>query len=247
MLVKYVVKMIAMRAGKTATFLPKPIYGLAGSSTHYHQMLTKNGVNQFYDPDGLSLLSQTALRYIGGLLTHAPAVMAFTNPSPNSYRRLVPGFEAPIKAIFSVANRSAAIRIPKYATAPDAVRMEFRPPDATGNAYLSMAAMLMAGLAGIQAGIDPTEAGFGPIYDNIFDWSEERRATIKSLPTSVDAAMSALENGASFLTESGIFDETLIRTWVNAKRKRQTRLISVPARLRLKLITTANQPDIKFA
>ncbi len=133
LLVKYVVKMTAMRAGKTATFLPKPIYGLAGSSTHYHQLLTKGGVNQFYDANGLSLLSRTALQYIGGMLTHAPAVMAFTNPSPNSYRRLVPGFEAPIKAIFSVANRSAAIRIPKYATAPQAVRMEFRPltPPAT--------------------------------------------------------------------------------------------------------------------
>jgi len=228
LLVKYVVKMTAMRAGKTATFLPKPIYGLAGSSTHYHQLLTKNGANQFYDPNGLSLLSQTALQYIGGLLTHAPAVMAFTNPSPNSYRRLVPGFEAPIKAIFSPGNRSAAIRIPKYATAPQAVRMEFRPPDATGNAYLSMAAMLMAGLSGVLQGINPTEAGFGPIYDNIFDWSEERRATIKSLPTSVDAAMDALENGAEFLKQDGIFDDTLIRTWIHTKRKEAERVNQRP-------------------
>jgi len=228
LLVKYVVKMTAMRAGKTATFLPKPIYGLAGSSTHYHQLLTKNGANQFYDPNGLSLLSQTALQYIGGLLTHAPAVMAFTNPSPNSYRRLVPGFEAPIKAIFSPGNRSAAIRIPKYATAPQAVRMEFRPPDATGNAYLSMAAMLMAGLSGVLQGINPTEAGFGPIYDNIFDWAEERRATIKSLPTSVDAAMDALENGAEFLKQDGIFDDTLIRTWIHTKRKEAERVNQRP-------------------
>jgi len=169
------------------------------------------------------------LQYIGGMLTHAPAVMAFTNPSHNSYRRSVPGFESPIKDIFSVANRSAAIRIPKYATAPQAVRMEFRPPDATGNAYLSMAAMLMAGLAGIRDGIDPTEAGFGPIYDNIFDWSEERRATIKSLPTSVDAAMCALENGSAFLTENGIFDETLIRTWVNTKRKEANQVNQRPS------------------
>jgi glutamine synthetase len=140
----------------------------------------------------------------------------------------VPGFEAPIKAIFSVANRSAAIRIPKYATAPQAVRMEFRPPDATGNAYLSMAAMLMAGLAGVRDEIDPTVAGFGPIYDNIFDWSEERRATIKSLPTSVDAAMSALENDPGFLKEDGIFDDTLIQTWVNTKRKEAERVNQRP-------------------
>jgi len=173
LLIKYVVKMTAMLAGKTATFLPKPIYGLAGSSTHYHQLLQKNDQNCFYDSEGFSLLSQTAMHYIGGLLTHAPAVMAFTNPSSNSYRRLVPGFEAPVKAIFSAGNRSAAIRIPKYATAPKAVRMEFRPPDATGNAYLSMAAMLLAGIDGIQHQIDPTEAGFGPINENIFDWPEE--------------------------------------------------------------------------
>jgi glutamine synthetase len=211
--------MTAMLAGKTATFLPKPIYGLAGSSTHYHQLLQKNDKNCFYDQEGFSLLSQIAMHYIGGLLTHAPAVMAFTNPSSNSYRRLVPGFEAPVKAIFSAGNRSAAIRIPKYATAPEAVRMEFRPPDATGNAYLSMAAMLLAGIDGIQHQIDPTEAGFGPINENIFDWPEEKRAKIKSLPTSVEAAMQAVESDSEFLKVGGIFDDTLIQTWKNAKLK----------------------------
>ncbi len=219
MLIKYVVKMVSMRAGKTATFLPKPIFGLAGSSTHYHQMLHKGSTNLFYDPQGPSLLSQIALQYIGGLLEHAPAVMAFTNPSPNSYRRLVPGFEAPIKAIFSAGNRSAAIRIPKYATLPQEVRMEFRPPDATGNPYLSMAAMLQAGLDGIRQQINPTKAGFGPINDNIFDWSEERRASIKSLPTSVEAAMQALEVDSDFLLKDQIFDETLLQTWIKAKRQ----------------------------
>lgn len=228
MLIKYVVKMVAQRAGKTATFLPKPVFGLAGSSTHYHQMLHKDSANLFYDQGGPSLLSHTALQYIGGLLTHAPAVMAFTNPSANSYRRLVPGFEAPIKAIFSPGNRSAAIRIPKYATLPDEVRMEFRPPDATGNPYLSMAAMLLAGLDGIHHQIDPTVAGFGPINDNIFDWSEERRATIKSLPTSVEGAMSALEADARFLKEGGIFDDTLIQTWVKGKRKEVERINQRP-------------------
>jgi glutamine synthetase len=145
--------------------------------------------------------------------------MAFTNPSTNSYRRLVPGFEAPVKAIFSAGNRSAAIRIPKYATAPDAVRMEFRPPDATGYAYLSMAAMLLAGIDGIQQGIDPTAAGFGPINENIFDWPEEKRAKIKSLPTSVEAAMQALESDPDFLKASSIFDDTLIQTWKTTKLK----------------------------
>ncbi|MGV8048882.1 MAG: type I glutamate--ammonia ligase [Anaerolineaceae bacterium] len=228
MLVKYAVKMVTMRAGKTATFLPKPIYGLAGSSTHYHQMLHKGGTNLFYDPQGPSLLSQTALQYIGGLLEHAPAVMAFTNPSTNSYRRLVPGFEAPIKAIFSAGNRSAAIRIPKYATLPEEVRMEFRPPDATGNPYLSMAAMLQAGLDGISRQVDPTLKGFGPINENIFDWPEERRAGIKSLPTSVESAMAALEADPDFLLEGQIFDQTLIRTWVQVKRKEVERINQRP-------------------
>jgi glutamine synthetase len=228
MLIKYAVKMVAMRAGKTATFLPKPVFGLAGSSTHYHQMLHKQGSNLFYDPQGPSLLSQTAFQYIGGLLSHAPAVMAFTNPSANSYRRLVPGFEAPIKAIFSAGNRSAAIRIPKYATLPEDVRMEFRPPDATGNPYLSMAAMLLAGLDGIRQQVDPTLEGFGPINENIFDWSEEKRATIKSLPTSVESALAALEADPGFLKEGHIFDETLIQTWVKGKRKEAERINQRP-------------------
>ncbi len=228
MLIKYAVKMVAMRAGKTATFLPKPVFGLAGSSTHYHQMLHKQGSNLFYDPQGPSLLSKLALQYIGGLLKHAPAVMAFTNPSSNSYRRLVPGFEAPIKAIFSAGNRSAAIRIPKYATLPEEVRMEFRPPDATGNPYLSMAAMLLAGLDGIRQQVDPTLEGFGPINENIFDWSEEKRATIKSLPTSVESALTALEADLAFLTEGHIFDQTLIQTWVKGKRKEAERVNQRP-------------------
>lgn len=228
LLIKYAVKMVTQRNGKTATFLPKPVFGLAGSSTHYHQLLNKGAVNLFYDKSGPSLLSRTALQYIGGLLTHAPAVMAFTNPSTNSYRRLVPGFEAPIKAIFSAGNRSAAIRIPKYATLPEDVRMEFRPPDATGNPYLSMAAMLLAGLDGIRQQIDPTTEGFGPINENIFDWSEEKRATIKSLPTSVEGAMSALEADPSFLKADHIFDDTLIQTWVKGKRKEADRVNQRP-------------------
>ncbi len=219
MIIKYVTKMLAKKAGKTVTFLPKPLFGLAGSSTHYHQMLKKDNLNLFYDPEGPSLLSRTALSYIGGLLEHAPAVMAFTNPSSNSYRRLVPGYEAPIKAFFSAGNRSAAIRIPKYATQPDEVRMEFRPPDATGNPYLSMASMLMAGLDGIRKQIDPTAEGYGPINENIFNWSEEKRSTIKSLPTSVESAMQAVKTDNQFLKVGQIFDDTLIETWTREKLK----------------------------
>jgi glutamine synthetase len=217
MLVKYVTKMTAHSHGKTVTFMPKPLYGEAGNGMHFHQHLFKGGVNQFYDPQGYSLLSTTALHYIGGLLTHAPALLAFTNPSTNSYRRLVPGFEAPVNCFFSKGNRSAAIRVPAYATEPDKVRFEYRPPDATCNPYLAMAAMLMAGLDGVRQQIDPTAAGFGPIDQNIFDWSPERRATIKALPTSLKEALDALQADHAFLLEGGVFEEELIADWVKAK------------------------------
>ncbi len=217
LVIKYVTKMLARKMGYTVTFLPKPVFGIAGSSIHYHQMLVKQAENLFYDPEGPSLLSPLALNYIGGLLTHAPAVMGLTNPSTNSYRRLVPGYEAPIKAFFSAGNRSAAIRIPKYATQPDEVRMEFRPPDATANPYLAMAAMLLAGMDGIRKKIDPTEAGFGPINENIFNWSEEERSTIKSLPTSLESALNSLKEDNQFLKVGGLFDDTLIDTWIREK------------------------------
>ncbi len=226
MVIKYITKMVAHENGQTVTFLPKPLYGEAGSGMHFHQHLFKNNSNLFYDPQGPNLLSKIALYYIGGLLTHAPAVLAFTNPSTNSYRRLVPGFEAPINAFFSSGNRSAAIRVPKYATQPDKVRFEFRPPDATCNPYLAMAAQLMAGLDGIRRQIDPTAAGFGPIDDDIFSWPEEKRATIKSLPTSLEEALNALENDHQFLLEGGVFDEAMIHNWLRIKRNedRQLRL-----------------------
>jgi glutamine synthetase len=218
MLVKYVARMVAQLAGQTATFLPKPLFGESGSGMHFHQQLFKNGNNVFYDPNGPSFLSQVALYYIGGLLVHAPAVLAFTNPSTNSYRRLVPGFEAPVNCFFSTGNRSAAIRIPKYATRPEAVRFEFRPPDATCNPYLAMPAMLMAGIDGICRKIDPTAAGFGPINEDIFAWSPEQRTTIKALPTSLDSALCALEADHAFLLEGGVFDQELIQDWIKFKQ-----------------------------
>ena len=218
MLIKYITKMTAHAHGKTATFMPKPLFGEAGSGMHFHQHLFKGDKNVFYDPDGYGCLSQTALHYIGGLLTHGAAVLAFTNPSTNSFRRLVPGFEAPVNAFFSLGNRSAAIRIPKYANQPETARFEFRPPDATGNVYLTLATQLLAGLDGIQKQIDPTDAGFGPFEANIFSWSEEQRATIKSLPNSLDEALTALEEDHEFLLVGEVFTEELIQRWIDYKR-----------------------------
>lgn len=218
MTIKYIAKMTAHAIGQTVTFLPKPLFGEAGNGMHFHQQLFQDGVNHFYDPNTPNFLSQTALYYIGGLLTHAPAIMAFTNPSTNSYRRLVPGYEAPVNCFFSSGNRSAAIRVPKYAIHPDDVRFEFRPPDATCNPYLAMAAMLMAGLDGIRNKIDPTNAGFGPIDEDIFSWSEERRQKIKSLPTSLEGAIHALQSDQEFLMVGDVFDEGLIGDWIVAKQ-----------------------------
>lgn len=221
MLIKYIAKLVAHQAGKSVTFLPKPLFGEAGSGMHFHQQLFQQETNIFYDDSALNLLSKSALYYIGGLLTHAPAVLALTNPSTNSYRRLVPGYEAPVNAFFSSGNRSAAIRVPKYATEPDAVRFEFRPPDATCNPYIAMAAMLMAGIDGIMKKIDPTAQGFGPIDVNIFSLSEEERATIKRLPASLGEAMDALQADHEFLLMGDVFSEEMLMEWIKTKRKEE--------------------------
>jgi glutamine synthetase len=216
-LVKYVTKMTAHAHSKTVTFMPKPLYGEAGSGMHFHQHLFDGDTNVFYDPDGYGCMSKTALNYIGGLLAHGPALLAITNPSTNSYRRLVPGFEAPVNAFFSLGNRSAAVRIPKYATQPHTARMEFRPPDAACNVYLALAAQLLAGLDGIRHEIDPTEAGFGPIDANIFAWSEAERTAIKRLPGTLEEALRALQTDHDFLTVGGVFTEEMIQQWINFK------------------------------
>jgi glutamine synthetase len=221
MIIKYVTKMTAHQNDKTVTFMPKPLYGEAGSGMHFHQHLFKDGANVFYDANGYGCLSKTALYYIGGLLTHGPALLAFTNPSTNSYSRLVPGFEAPVNCFFSLGNRSAAVRIPKYANQPDTARMEFRPPDATCNVYLALAAMLLAGMDGIQRQIDPTEAGFGPIDANIFAWTDEQRSKIKSLPGTLNEALVALENDYDFLLAGDVFSELMIKQWVDYKRNQE--------------------------
>jgi len=218
-LIKYVARMEASRHNMTATFMPKPLHGEAGSGLHFHQRLHRGGENIFYDPKAYGALGDLGRYYIGGLLHHGGAVMAFTNPSTNSYRRLIPGYEAPVSAIYSVGNRSAAIRIPKYANKAEDARFEFRPPDATANAYLAMAAQLMAGIDGIRKRIDPTALGFGPVDEDIFSWPPEKRATIKALPTSLDEALKALEDDHAFLLEGGVFSEDLIDRWVAKKRQ----------------------------
>jgi glutamine synthetase len=217
MLVKYVTKMTAHQHGKTVTFMPKPLYGEAGSGMHFHQHLFKGSTNIFYDAHGYGCMSQNALYYIGGLLKHGAAILALTNPSTNSFRRLVPGFEAPVNAFFSLGNRSAAVRIPKYANQPHSARLEFRPPDATCNVYLALAAQLLAGLDGIQRQIDPTALGYGPIDANIFAWSEEQRSKIQKLPSSMREALQALEEDHEFLLAGEVFTSELIEQWVNFK------------------------------
>lgn len=217
MLVKYVSKMVAVAHGKTVTFMPKPLYGEAGSGMHFHQHLFDGDQNLFYDAKGYGCISQLGLYYIGGLLKHGPALLGLTNPSTNSYRRLVPGFEAPVNSFFSLGNRSAAVRIPKYANQPDTARMEFRPPDATCNVYLALAGQLLAGIDGIINKIDPTEHGFGPIDANIFSWTDEQRGQIQKLPASMREAMDALAADHDFLLAGDVFSEVLIQQWIQYK------------------------------
>ncbi|MBM4116177.1 type I glutamate--ammonia ligase [bacterium] len=215
--VKYIIKMTAVRHKKTVTFMPKPLYNEAGSGMHFHQRLMKGPRNLFWDPKGYAGLSKLALQYIAGQLVHAPALLAFTNPSTNSYKRLVPGFEAPVKTIFGLANRSAAIRIPKYADTAATKRFEFRPPDATCNVYLAMAAQLLAGLDGIRRRLDPSQLGFGPYDVNVFALPEAEKARLGSLPTSLREAMLALEADHEFLLAGDVFSRELIAAWIHAK------------------------------
>ena len=219
MLVKYTTKMVASKHEKAVTFMPKPIYAEAGNGMHFHQQVFNQDQNLFFDADGYGHLSQTARYYIGGLLYHGPAVLALTNPSTNSYRRLVPGYEAPVNAFYSLGNRSAAIRIPKYASQPETARFEFRPPDATSNPYLAMAAQLMAGIDGIQRKMDPSELGFGPFDEDVFSWTDKQREVIKPLPTSLDGALQALKEDHDFLLAGDVFSEELIENWIEYKRE----------------------------
>ncbi len=212
MVYKYVIKNVARKYGKTVTFMPKPVFNDNGSGMHTHQSLWTNGQPLFFG-DQYANLSQTALWYIGGLLKHAPALLAFTNPSTNSYKRLVPGFEAPVNLAYSQGNRSASVRIPISGSNPKAKRLEFRCPDATSNPYLAFAAMLMAGIDGIKNQIDPGS----PLDVDIYDLSPEELAKIPSTPGSLLEALEALRQDHAFLLEGGVFTEDLIETWIEYK------------------------------
>ncbi|MGE5421707.1 MAG: type I glutamate--ammonia ligase [Ignavibacteriales bacterium] len=228
MLAKYIIKNAAFADGKTATFMPKPLYQEAGNGLHVHMHLFKNGQPLFYDENGYSGLSKTALNFIGGVLKHAPALCAFANPSTNSYKRLVPGYEAPVSVCFATANRSAVIRVPDYAKAPNQKRFEYRSGDATCNPYYAFSAMLMAGLDGVQQEIDPTKSGFGPYDINLYHLSKKEQAKIKGLPKSLDEALDALEKDMDFLLKGGVFPKRLIDIWIEKKREEAKKVNQIP-------------------
>ncbi|TYQ16656.1 UNVERIFIED_CONTAM: glutamine synthetase [Acetivibrio alkalicellulosi] len=228
MLIKYITKNAAFKEGKTATFMPKPIFAEAGSGMHVHMHMFKEGNPIFYDENGYSGLSKEALYFIGGLLKHAPALCALTNPSTNSYKRLVPGYEAPVSICFATANRSAVIRIPAYAKSPMDKRFEIRNPDATCNPYFAYAAILMAGLDGINQKIDPSECGYGPYDINLYNLSKEEQSKIKFLPRSLDEALDALEKDYEFLLEGEVFTKRLIDIWIDRIRSESTRINQIP-------------------
>ena len=228
MMTKYLIKNLAVEENKTATFMPKPIYAEAGNGMHVHMHLFKEGKPIFYDENGYSQLSEKALHFIGGLLTHASALCAFTNPSTNSYKRLVPGYEAPVTVGYATSNRSSVIRIPAYAKAPDQKRFELRSPDGTCNPYYAFAAILMAGLDGIQKKIDPHKEGYGPYDFNLYNLSFEEQRKIKQLPRSLDEALDALEKDHEFLTTGGVFPQRLIEIWIEKRRKDSARYNQLP-------------------
>ena len=212
---KYVIKNVAWENGRSATFMPKPIFGDNGSGMHCHQSLWKNGEPLFYDESGYGGLSDLARWYIGGLIEHSPALTAFTNPTVNSFKRLVPGFEAPVNMVYSARNRSAAIRIPVTGNSAKAKRLEFRAPDPSANPYLAFAAQLMAGIDGIRNRIEPPE----PIDKDLYELPPEEHADIKTLPASLEEALDELERDHDFLTEGDVFPEDLITTWIAYKRE----------------------------
>jgi len=213
---KYIIKQVARRHNKTATFMPKPLFNDNGSGMHTHQSLWKGG-QPLFAGDGYSGVSQTCLHYIGGILKHAPALCAFVAPTTNSYKRLVPGFEAPVNLAYSSRNRSAAVRIPMYSPSPKAKRIEVRFPDPACNAYLAFAAMLMAGLDGVENRLDPGE----PLDKDIYALSPAELSKVPSVPGSLEGALNALENDHEFLTKGDVFTQDVIETWLEYKRGKE--------------------------
>jgi len=223
-LFKYIVKNTAWNAGKTATFMPKPLFGDNGSGMHCHQSLWKDGQPLFYDESGYAGLSDMARHYIGGILAHAPSLLAFTNPTVNSFHRLVPGYEAPVSLVYSQRNRSACVRIPITGSNAKAKRIEFRCPDSSGNPYLAFAAMMMAGLDGIKNKIEPPE----PIDKDLYELPPEEAKDVKQVPATLDEVLNNLEADHDFLTEGGVFTPDVIDTWISLKRETEIE----PLRLR---------------
>ncbi len=217
MLFKYIVKNVAFANGFSATFMPKPLAGDNGSGMHCHQSLWKDGKPLFYDEKGYAGLSDTARWYIGGLLKHAPSLLAFTNPSVNSYHRLVPGFEAPVNLVYSQRNRSAAIRIPITGSNPKAKRIEYRVPDPSSNPYLAFSALLMAGIDGVKNRIEPPT----PMDKDLYELPPEEAKAVPQVPGSLSEALDALEKDHDYLTAGGVFTEDLITTWLDYKRSKE--------------------------
>jgi glutamine synthetase len=217
MLFKYVIKNVAWAAGKTVTFMPKPLFGDNGSGMHCHQSLWNGSTPLFYDELGYGGLSDMARWYVGGLLHHAPSLLAFTNPTVNSYHRLVPGFEAPVNLVYSARNRSACIRIPVTGSNPKAKRIEFRVPDPSSNPYLAFSAMLMAGLDGIKNKIEPA----APVDKDLYELPPDEAANIAQVPGSLAEVLDNLEADHGYLVEGGVFTEDLIETWLDIKRSRE--------------------------
>jgi glutamine synthetase len=213
LLYKYIIKNVARQNGKTVTFMPKPIFGDNGSGMHVHSSLWKDKTNVFFDEKGYAGLSQTAKYYIGGLLKHAPALLALTSPTTNSYRRLVPGYEAPVNIAYSQRNRSAICRIPANKSSK-AKRVEFRAPDATSNPYLAFSAILMAGLDGILNKIDPGD----PQDRDLYELPAEEKKLIKQVPSSLGEVLDALEADHDFLLQGGVFTPDLLEEYIKYKR-----------------------------
>ncbi len=216
-LFKYIVKNTAHAAGRTATFMPKPLFGDNGSGMHTHQSLWSGGDPLFYDETGYAGLSDTARWYIGGLLRHAPSLLAFTNPTVNSYRRLVPGFEAPVNLVYSQRNRSACTRIPVTGSNPKAKRVEFRVPDASSNPYLAFSAMLMAGLDGVRNKIEPPD----PVDKDLYELPPEEFAGVDQVPGSLPEVLTALEADHEYLLAGDVFTSDLLETWIDYKRSKE--------------------------
>jgi len=228
MMIKYIIRNTAMKYGKTATLMPKPVVGEAGNGMHVHMLLMKDGQPVFSDDNGYSHLSKTAHYFMGGLLKHIASLCAITNPSTNSFKRLIPGFEAPVTVGYATSNRSAVIRIPAYAKTPNERRFEIRNPDATCNPYLCYAAILMAGLDGIKNQIDPHENGWGPYDMNLYHLSDEEKAKLEQLPTCLEDALDALEADHDYLTAGGVFPEVLLKNFIAGKREECRQIAAIP-------------------